>query len=62
MGSCDLLRITGGRVELVNIGSTNEMTVLDLVKLIKDITGPHGKYEFSAILKNDLRRRLPDIR
>jgi len=60
-----LLRLAaydGSTGEVVNIGGTHEMTILELAKLINDVIGSHGEYEFSAMPKDDPKRRLPDTR
>ena len=47
---------------VVNIGNDNEISILDLAKLIIDITGSHSKLVFLPPLKEgDMTRRYPDI-
>ena len=47
---------------VVNIGNDNEISILDLAKLIIDITGSRSKLVFLPPLKEgDMTRRYPDI-
>ncbi len=47
---------------IVNIGNDNEISILDLAKLIIDITGSRSKLVFLPPLKEgDMTRRYPDI-
>ncbi|MDJ0927448.1 MAG: GDP-mannose 4,6-dehydratase [Gammaproteobacteria bacterium] len=55
--------------EIFNVGSTHEITILDLAKLIKKVSGTAGdlKYElipyesFTGKRYEDVRRRVPDV-
>ena len=47
--------------EVVNIGSDKEMTILELAKLIKELTDSSSKIEFHPLPKDDPLRRKPDI-
>ncbi len=47
--------------EVVNIGSNKEMSVLDLAKMIKKITGSTSKIGFYPLPEDDPERRCPDI-
>ena len=47
---------------VINIGNNNEISILDLAKLIIDITGSKSKLVFLPPLKEgDMTRRFPDI-
>jgi len=47
--------------EVVNLGNPVEMTILDIAKLIKDITKSNSKIIFKTLPKDDPTRRNPDI-
>jgi UDP-glucuronate decarboxylase len=48
--------------DTINIGSSNEMSMLDLAKKIIDMTGSKSKIEFlPALEEGDMTRRCPDI-
>ncbi len=47
--------------EPVNIGNPNEMTVLELAKLIIELTGSKSKIEFRDLPQDDPKIRQPDI-
>ena len=47
--------------EPVNIGNPNEMTVLQLAKLISEMTGCKSKIEFKPLPQDDPKIRKPDI-
>ncbi|SDI48528.1 dTDP-glucose 4,6-dehydratase [Sinosporangium album] len=53
--------LTSGFAEPVNIGATNEVTVLELAKLIRDLCGSPSPIEFVDLPADDPRRRRPDI-
>ncbi|MHC1609990.1 MAG: UDP-glucuronic acid decarboxylase family protein [Candidatus Methanospirareceae archaeon] len=48
--------------EVVNIGSEGEITILELAKLIKELTKSSSEIEFHPLPKDDPVRRKPDIR
>jgi UDP-glucuronate decarboxylase len=48
--------------EVVNIGSDKEMTILELAKLVKEITNSSSEIVFEELPKDDPPRRKPDIR
>lgn len=45
----------------VNLGNPQERTVLELAKLIKELTGSKSEIEFKPLPEDDPKRRLPDI-
>jgi len=47
--------------EVVNIGSDGEITILELAKLIKELTKSSSEIEFHPLPKDDPMRRKPDI-
>jgi len=47
--------------EVVNIGSPNEITILELAELVKRLTGSKSPIEFRPPRPDDPRRRCPDI-
>ena len=47
--------------EVVNIGSDSEITILELAKLIKELTKTSSEIEFHPLPKDDPMRRKPDI-
>ena len=47
--------------EVVNIGSDREITILELAKLIKELTKSSSEIEFHPLPKDDPMRRKPDI-
>lgn len=48
--------------EPVNIGNPDEMTVLELAKLIIELTGSKSKIEFKELPRDDPKVRQPDIK
>ena len=47
--------------ELVNIGSDEEITILELAKLIEELTNSSSEINFHPLPKDDPPRRKPDI-
>jgi len=47
--------------EVVNIGSADEIRILDLANKIREIVGGKSKITFYTLPKDDPRRRRPDI-
>ncbi|MBE9593366.1 MAG: SDR family NAD-dependent epimerase/dehydratase, partial [Proteobacteria bacterium] len=47
--------------EVVNIGGNKEITILELAKLIRELTNSSSEIEFLPLPKDDPRRRKPDI-
>jgi nucleoside-diphosphate-sugar epimerase len=47
--------------EIINIGSTEEMTSLDAVKIIGDLMGKRPDYKLLKSLKGSAKKRKPDI-
>ncbi|MDO8428037.1 MAG: NAD-dependent epimerase/dehydratase family protein, partial [Candidatus Diapherotrites archaeon] len=45
----------------VNLGNPNETTIVELAKLIKDLTHSNSKIVFTALPDDDPQKRLPDI-
>ena len=46
--------------EAVNVGNTQEITILQLANKIKEITRSHSLIEFHSLPKDDPKRRCPD--
>ena len=46
--------------EVVNIGNTKEVTVLELANKVKETTKCQSKIEFHPLPKDDPKRRCPD--
>jgi len=51
----------GLRGEVVNVGSSNEITILELAELVKRLTDSKPPLEFQPSRPDDPRRRCPDI-
>ncbi|MEM2143717.1 MAG: UDP-glucuronic acid decarboxylase family protein [Candidatus Jordarchaeaceae archaeon] len=47
--------------EVVNLGNDQEISILNLAKLIVDMTGSKSKITFHPLPKDDPKRRRPDI-
>lgn len=47
--------------EVVNIGSDEEITILELAKLVNELTNSSSEMEFHPLPKDDPLRRKPDI-
>ena len=47
--------------EVVNIGSDKEITILELAKLVRELTKSSSEIEFHPLPKDDPPRRKPDI-
>ena len=45
----------------VNLGNPNEISILDLARLIIDLTGSESRIVFKPLPQDDPRRRCPDI-
>ena len=45
----------------VNLGNPNEISILDLARLIIDLTGSRSRIVFKPLPQDDPRRRCPDI-
>ena len=55
------MTLTNGFIGPVNLGNPSEVTILDLAKLIIDLTGTKSKIVFKQLPQDDPERRLPDI-
>ena len=51
----------GLRGEVVNVGNPEEVTILELAQMIKQLTGSASPITFHPLPKDDPRRRCPDI-
>ena len=60
-GLLKLAFFEGAKGEVVNIGDDNEMTILELAKLIRELTNSSSEIVFEALPKDDPPRRKPDI-
>ena len=49
------------RDEVINIGNNEETTVIELAKMIKNITGSSSNITFGPLPQDDPHRRCPDI-
>jgi UDP-glucuronate decarboxylase len=49
------------RGQVINIGNDEEITVIDLAKMIKSITGSSSSITFGPLPQDDPQRRCPDI-
>jgi UDP-glucuronate decarboxylase len=57
-----LLAITdAAKGQVVNIGNTKELTILDLAKKIKEITKSKSQLEFHPFPQDDPKRRAPNV-
>jgi UDP-glucuronate decarboxylase len=55
------MSLTNGFVGPVNLGNPSEVTILDLAKIIIDLTGSRSKIVFKQLPQDDPERRMPDI-
>ncbi len=55
------MSLTNGFVGPVNLGNPSEVTILDLAKIIIDLTGSRSKIIFKQLPQDDPERRMPDI-
>ena len=51
----------GAKGEVVNIGSDIEMTILELAKLVRELTKSNSEIVFGELPEDDPLRRKPDI-
>ncbi len=51
----------GARGEMVNVGNTREVTILELARKIKEVTKCKSAIEFCPLPKDDPKRRCPDV-
>jgi len=47
--------------EVINLGNNNEITILELAKIIQRLTGSNSKIVFKQLPQGDPKRRCPDI-
>ena len=47
--------------EVVNVGNTNEITILELAQKVREAINRNSEIEFSLLPKDDPKRRRPDI-
>lgn len=47
--------------EVINLGNQNEITILELARSIKKITGSKSQFSFEELPSDDPKRRKPDI-
>jgi UDP-glucuronate decarboxylase len=60
-GLLKLALFEGAKGEVVNIGDDNEMTILELAKLIRELTNSSSEIVFEELPKDDPPRRRPNI-
>jgi nucleoside-diphosphate-sugar epimerase len=49
------------KCEVVNVGNTQEITILELAEKIREATGCKSPIEFYPLPKDDPKRRCPNI-
>ncbi len=60
-GLLRLAALDRARGEVINIGNTNETTILELANLIKRLTNSSSKITFHPLPEDDPQRRCPNI-
>ncbi len=55
------MSLTNGFIGPVNLGNPSEVTILDLARIIIDLTGSRSKIIFKQLPQDDPERRMPDI-
>jgi UDP-glucuronate decarboxylase len=60
-GLLRLALVEKARGEVINIGNNEETTVIELAKMIKNITGSSSNITFGPLPQDDPLRRCPDI-
>ncbi len=55
------MNVQNGFTGPINLGNPSEVTILDLAKLIIDLTGTKSKIVFKQLPQDDPERRMPDI-
>jgi UDP-glucuronate decarboxylase len=60
-GIYKLLTLTKPLVTPINLGNPNEFTVLELAKLVIEITGSESKMIYKLLPQDDPTQRRPDI-
>jgi len=60
-GILSILTKDSARGEIFNIGNQDEITILELAKMIKTLTESSSKMTFHPMPEDDPRRRLPEI-
>jgi len=60
-GIIKMMNTTKGFTGPVNLGNPNEISILDLAKLIIDLVGSKSKIIFKPLPQDDPKRRCPDI-
>ena len=55
-----LMESPSAKGEVVNVGNTKEVTILDLAKQVKETTKSKSTIEFRPLPKDDPKRRCPD--
>ncbi len=56
-----LMEKKGLNGQVVNLGNSNEFTVLEFAKVLLELTNSSSKIEFKPALQDDPRKRCPDI-
>ncbi len=52
---------TGAKGEVFNLGNPNEKTILEVAKMIKEMTGSNSEITFEQLPQDDPKKRNPDI-
>jgi UDP-glucuronate decarboxylase len=55
------MSLANGFIGPVNLGNPSEVTILDLAKIIIDLTGSGSKIVFKKLPQDDPERRMPDV-
>lgn len=55
------MSLTNGFIGPVNLGNPSEVTILDLARIIIDLSGSGSKIVFKKLPQDDPERRMPDI-
>lgn len=60
-GLMRLMIVDGLAGEVVNLGSPHEIRIIEIAKLVKELTGSSSEITFNPLPKNDPKRRKPNI-
>ena len=59
--ACVFLMKNYNDLEIINIGSGKDLSILDLAKLIREVVGYQGELKFQPAMPNGVNRKLLDI-
>jgi nucleoside-diphosphate-sugar epimerase len=60
-GLMKLMFISNLKGQIINLGNPNEKTILQIAKIIKELTGSSSEISFKPLPVDDPQRRCPDI-